>query len=112
MPPLREAQFQQQVLQLARLNGWWCYHTYDSRRSQPGLPDLILIRERVVWAELKVRPNRLRPNQKDCLNRLQNAQQETYVWYPEDWDAIVQILQKPPGTCAFPCVSKPDTSPG
>jgi len=42
------------VLSLAKLHGWIAYHTYDSRRSAPGFPDLILLRgERCLALELK-----------------------------------------------------------
>lgn len=44
LPKISEAQFQAQVLQLAKLCGWSAYHTFDSRRSHKGFPDLILTR--------------------------------------------------------------------
>ncbi len=37
---LSEADFMDQVIDLAHLYGWMVYHTYDSRRSAPGYPDL------------------------------------------------------------------------
>ena len=50
---LSEKEFQHQVCQLARLCGWRIYHVHFSQRSEPGFPDLVLVRERVVYAELK-----------------------------------------------------------
>ncbi|MEW6583441.1 MAG: VRR-NUC domain-containing protein, partial [Actinomycetota bacterium] len=51
---LSEAAFQDQVVDLARLRGWLVYHTFDSRHSAAGFPDLILARgDRLVAAELK-----------------------------------------------------------
>ncbi len=41
---LYEKPFQAQVVELARLSGWLTYHTHDSRRSQSGFPDLVLVR--------------------------------------------------------------------
>ena len=35
-----EKGFQAAVVELARLRGWLVYHTYDSRRSAKGFPDL------------------------------------------------------------------------
>ena len=37
-----EKAFQTAVVELAELCGWKVYHTYDSRRSAPGFPDLVL----------------------------------------------------------------------
>ena len=52
--PQTEKAFQFAVIQLARLNGWMVYHTHDSRRSEPGWPDLALCRPpRLVLAKLK-----------------------------------------------------------
>src|SRR5688572_19177552 len=39
-----ERAFQAQVVKYARLMGWTAYHTHDSRRSQAGFPDLVLVR--------------------------------------------------------------------
>ena len=40
-----EARFQAQIITVARLHGWrLIYHTHDSRRSQPGFPDLVMLR--------------------------------------------------------------------
>jgi hypothetical protein len=54
LPRMSEKQLQRSVLDLARSKGWRCYHTFDSRRSEPGFPDIIAIRgERLVAIELK-----------------------------------------------------------
>jgi hypothetical protein len=51
---ISEKEFQAQVLGLARLSGLLCYHTHDSRRSKPGVPDLVLARPPVDrFVELK-----------------------------------------------------------
>ena len=41
---ITEEQFQQQIIDLADVRGWWHYHTRDSRRSDEGFPDLVLVR--------------------------------------------------------------------
>jgi hypothetical protein len=100
-----EAEFQQQVTDLARQLGWGVCHVSDSRRvtasgrvvgdsSAAGLPDLILIRERVVWAELKAPRGRLRPRQVEFIAALEGAGQEVYVWRPADWDQLVAVLSR------------------
>jgi hypothetical protein len=49
--PINEAAFQRMIMDLARYNGWRVYHTHDSRRSEPGFPDLVIARVRRVIAE-------------------------------------------------------------
>ena len=52
---MSEKEFQSQIVQLARLQGWLVYHTFDSRRSEPGFPDLVLAHEEggVLFREIK-----------------------------------------------------------
>ena len=83
-----EREFQARVIQLAESLGWRVYHTHDSRRSQPGFPDLVLVhpvQKRVVWRELKTAKGRLRPAQKEWLESLQGAGENAAVWRPDDW---------------------------
>ena len=95
-PNVPEKDFQQMVLEVARACGWLSYHTYDSRRSDPGFPDLCLVRgTRLVYAELKTVKGKLRDAQKEWLARLSEVPcVEVYVWRPPDWDAIVGILNR------------------
>lgn len=69
--PMTEAQLQSAVMDLAKLSGYeLCYHVHDSRRSQPGFPDLVLAstsRKRLLFRELKTNAGRLSPAQADCL---------------------------------------------
>lgn len=103
---LLEEQFQRQVLGLAEVYGWRSYHTHDSRRSQRGFPDLVLLRPpELIFAELKTDKGRLRPEQGEWLadlRALARALDETlgghpaanelavdvYLWRPADFDAI------------------------
>ena len=89
---IKEHAFQQLVTNAARMYGWLPYHTFRSDRSQPGYPDLTLVRERCIWAELKTMRGRLRPEQKVWIEALKAAGQEVYVWKPCDWDDIVRLL--------------------
>ena len=51
---LNEATWQAKVKLLAGYYGWRTYHTHDSRRSDVGFPDLILIRgPELIAVELK-----------------------------------------------------------
>ena len=90
--PITEKAFMAQVLQFARLRGWLCYHTHDARRSTPGFPDLVLVRDRVLWVELKTDAGKLRQEQVDWLVRLHSAGAETFCWRPRDWEEIEREL--------------------
>lgn len=66
--------------------GWLSYHTWDSRRSQPGFPDIIAVRgARVLAIELKSETGKVRPEQQMWLDALAAAGVETHVIRPSDW---------------------------
>ena len=51
---MTEKELQAAVVELAGYLKWRCYHTYDSRRSNAGFPDLTMVRYgRLIFAELK-----------------------------------------------------------
>lgn len=60
-----EADFQAQILELAKYCGWSLqYHTFDSRRSAPGFPDVVLVRgARLLFIEVKTAKGRVTPEQ-------------------------------------------------
>ena len=95
-PNILEKDFQQMVLNVAKPCGWLTYHTYDSRRSDPGFPDLCLVRgPRLIYAELKTVKGRLKEQQQTWLTKLTEVPcVEVYLWRPTDWDAIVEILSR------------------
>ena len=94
-----EAEFQQTVVQYAVLRGWRTYHTHDSRRSNPGYPDLTLVRDRrIVFAELKTETGRVTHDQQEWLTDLLvaanwNPGVDVYVWHPSDWGLIEDVLR-------------------
>lgn len=86
------------VLQLARRCGWLAYHTHDSRRSEPGFPDLVATRGgRVVFAELKTARGRVSAAQRawlEALGKTAGPAVSVFVWTPEDWAAIEATLAR------------------
>ena len=81
---ISEATLAQCVNDIAKHYQWRKYHTRDSRRSDKGFPDLVLVRgKRVIWAELKTMDGRITPEQREWLNDLTHAGQEVYVWRPD-----------------------------
>jgi hypothetical protein len=92
--PVKERDLERYVLDVAQARGWLVYHTFDSRRSQPGFPDLILLRgERQVVAELKVGRNKPTEAQELWLDAFHEAGAQTCVWREGDLDEIAEILR-------------------
>lgn len=116
---LSEAAFQRQVLGLASFYGWRAYHTYDSRRSHKGFPDLVLVRgPELLFVELKTNKGRIRPEQAEWLNALHEVEEavdalvtaadattdaagasvatavEVHLWQPAHFDELHQRLAR------------------
>jgi len=87
-----ERDVQAAILDIARLLGWRAYHTFDSRKSEAGFPDLVLVRDRIIFVEVKREGQRPRPNQVEWLNALSSAGAECYVWTESDYDDAATIL--------------------
>lgn len=83
---ISEAAFQAQVMQLARVLGWKAYHTHDSRRSDPGFPDLVLVHPQhgVLFRELKTERGRVSDAQRTWLAALAASGADAAVWRPHD----------------------------
>ena len=90
-----EKEFTKAVREYAVIKGWLYYHTYDSRRSDRGFPDCVFVRDgRIVFAELKMPKGKLTDYQKDLLRQLLQADGvEAYLWFPNDWDEIEEVLE-------------------
>ena len=73
------------VRDACRWAGLLCYHTHDSRRSEPGWPDLVVVGKSVLYRELKSDRGRLTPDQRTWLDRLSQAGADADVWRPDDW---------------------------
>jgi hypothetical protein len=85
-----EAAFQQQITNLAAYYGWRLqYHTHDSRGSQRGFPDLVLVRPpEVLFLELKTQAGRVRPEQQQWIAALTACGLEAHIVRPDDFDRI------------------------
>lgn len=92
-PALTEKQWQEQVLRLAGLHGFHAYHTHDSRRSQPGFPDLVLVKGgRLIFAELKTETGKTSLAQDVWLEALDETPAEVYLWRPSDLEMVQRVL--------------------
>lgn len=109
LPPISEAAFQAQILELAKLRGWRvghfrrvrvqrkngsCYYETPVAADGAGFPDLILVRrDRVIFVELKVGRNKPTDEQVAWMAALINAGADVRVWYPSDWNEIERVLE-------------------
>ena len=91
---ISEKTFQARVIKVARLGGWRVSHTFNSRHSPEGWPDLGLCRPpRLLLIELKTERGRLRPEQREWLAALAQCPGiEVALWRPSDWPAIERVL--------------------
>ena len=93
-PTMTETQFLRSVVSVAEDGGWLVYHTYDSRRSQAGFPDLVMTRAgRTIFAELKSQKGRVKAAQQEWLDALDKTEGlEVFLWRPSDMDEVVKNL--------------------
>ena len=93
-PTMTETQFLKSVVSVAEDGGWLVYHTYDSRRSQAGFPDLVMPRAgRTIFAELKSQKGRIKAAQQEWLDVLDKTEGlEVFLWRPSDMDEVVKNL--------------------
>lgn len=85
---MSERQLQDQIIELAKRMGFIVYHTHDSRRSEAGFPDLVLVHPkqlRIVWRELKSETGTTTPEQKVWISTLSLVGEDVDVWRPRDW---------------------------
>ena len=107
-PDMTEGALQALVEQAFRLAGWLVFHARDSRRWEPGFPDIVAVKAPwVVFAELKASSGKVKaraarstrrelPTQRDWLTSLGACDGvETYLWKPEDWEQILQVANRP-----------------
>lgn len=90
-----EKVFQAQVIEVARLTGWLCYHSWTSIHSEPGYPDLTLVRpdgSGLIFAELKTERGRITASQSRWLDALRANGVAAPVWRPHDIDEILERL--------------------
>lgn len=98
---MTEKELQQNVIALARMLGWKTYHTFDSRRSDVGFPDIVAIHPEHHWtfvAELKREGKLPTEDQHRWISYFHGAGIRVFVWHPIDWldGTIERILRGDP----------------
>ena len=95
-----ERMFLDQVMQIARMNGWQVFHASPHlvrpgvwRSDGQGFPDLLMAHPQrgVIAAELKTDTGKLSPAQIVWRNALA-PNMEWVLWRPKDLDAIAKRL--------------------
>lgn len=93
---MTEAEFQREVVALAKSRGWDVFHVPRSDRggvTSLGFPDLICRRQhRLIVAELKSDRGRMREGQQEWLGAFTSARIPTYLARPKDWAALYNAL--------------------
>jgi hypothetical protein len=110
---LSEAQWQEVVVGLARAHGWNTFHCRKVKVKRgkrewwettmpAGWFDLVLARasnrshrDSLYFVECKVRPNVQTDEQKAAEKLFTACGQTCFLWYPEHWPAVQQILSMP-----------------
>lgn len=100
-----EDEFNRDVVDLAESLGWRVAHFRPAQTGKgkwvtamrgkraKGYPDLTMVRGgRLVFAELKRKPNAPTAEQLNWLEELQAAGAEAYLWWTTDMPAIVEVL--------------------
>lgn len=100
---MTEDQFQKQIIDLAHLYSWKIAHFRPALTEKgwrtpvsadgAGFVDLVLVRDRVIFAEIKSKSGRLTDQQRDWGVALLAADAEYYTWRPSDWDSVMEILK-------------------
>lgn len=102
-----EAEFQDAVAAYARTMGWLVMAiapglvregrlVTNMRYDGAGWPDLTLIRDQVIFAELKGKGIRkLREDQVKWRDAIIRAGGDWRVWNPSDWKVIEDALRRP-----------------
>ena len=92
-----EKQLQDCVIGLARTLGYLAHHEYDSRRSEPGYPDVTIVGYGLfMMPELKTQLGRVRLAQRKWIAALHEAGIDAPVWRPSDCSSgeIERILRR------------------
>lgn len=106
-PRITEAEWQEQVIELARMLGWQHMHVrrsigkgrrWTTATNVDGWPDLTLIRPtddydgEIIFVELKAQNGIATDEQLAVHDMLRKAGHDAYVWRPSDLDAANERL--------------------
>ena len=106
---MKESQLENAIIESAHRLRWIVAHFSPSpitrkgetiyrtafKADSKGFPDLVLVRERLVLAELKIHPRKPSDEQLEWARRLTAAGVEVYLWTNRDWASgvIEEVLR-------------------
>lgn len=94
---MNEKQFQANVVELAHYLGYLTYHTLDSRGSEPGFPDLVIVgRNRLLFREIKSEKGMLTQAQLKWGGALMAGGGDWSVWRPSQMELVQATLTADP----------------
>lgn len=90
-----ETQYQREIVKLAKDEGHYVYHTHDSRRSEKGFPDLVIIPEDrpIIFLEVKTQTGIVKPEQQRVIDRLVKVGEIAYIVRPADLTWVAALIQ-------------------
>jgi hypothetical protein len=92
---MTERELQTAVIRAAQLLGWSVFHVRPGRTRRGwrtcvegdgvGWPDAVLVKDRILYREIKAGGGRLTPAQIAWLERLRAAGADAEVWTADQW---------------------------
>jgi hypothetical protein len=96
LAPIKEKEYMGQIIEVARLFRWsHIYHPWLSVKSEPGWPDLALVRNNVLaFLEVKTDRGLLTRAQREWIDVLSQVEiVQAHVVRPSDWNFVRELLQ-------------------
>ncbi len=93
---MTERELQNLIRETCQWHGLLFFHPFDSRRSEPGWPDVVIVGPQgALFRELKGPRGRVTPAQQTWLDAMTTAGLNAGVWRPADWpDRVLAELER------------------
>ena len=92
---ISEKKFATKVVTFMRKQGWLIQRNGwigVGNQYMKGFPDLVCVREKVLFVELKKTTGKLKPAQQIWRDRIIDAGGNWELWRPQDWDELKDKL--------------------
>lgn len=90
---ISEKQFESHVIEYARNMGWKVYCSYNNSRSEPGFPGLVLVRDVILFRQLKSENGRISKTQNEWAEALIHTGSDFKIWKPSMIKDIYEELK-------------------